>query len=462
MEHEAPVLRGDIEADFCIVGGGYTGLWTARRLLSDAPGASVVVVERDICGSGASGRNGGFVIPWWTKLSDLSRLCGDGEAVRLCRASEDAITEVGAFCANEAPDAAFHRGGWLWTATSRAQMGAWTNVLQECERVGATPFTEVTGDEILRRVGFAGQLAGVLCESAATVHPGHLVRGLRTAVVLGGASVFEHSPVTSIDDDKGLVKTPSGSVRAGVIILGMGAWAAKIRELRRAVVPLGSNMIATEPVGEWLSEKGWTAGESVSNSRMMARYMRTTPDARVTFGHAGGALGFAGRVRDGFAFDRKRSAEVTGELRRYIPVESSVRVTHAWGGPVARSVDGLPVIGRASSRRPVLYATGYSGNGIGPSVIAARILASSALGRDDEWSDCPLNQGIRHRFPPEPARFLGGALVRGAVARKERKEDEDREAGRMLRRIANLAPSGYFRPGERSDASFGARRGRRP
>ena len=260
MEHEAPVLRGDIEADFCIVGGGYTGLWTARRLLSDAPGASVVVVERDICGSGASGRNGGFVIPWWTKLSDLSRLCGDGEAVRLCRASEDAITEVGAFCANEAPDAAFHRGGWLWTATSRAQMGAWTNVLQECERVGATPFTEVTGDEILRRVGFAGQLAGVLCESAATVHPGHLVRGLRTAVVLGGASVFEHSPVTSIDDDKGLVKTPSGSVRAGVIILGMGAWAAKIRELRRAVVPLGSNMIATEPVGEWLSEKGWTAG----------------------------------------------------------------------------------------------------------------------------------------------------------------------------------------------------------
>jgi glycine/D-amino acid oxidase-like deaminating enzyme len=141
-------LRERERADVCIVGGGYTGLWTAIRLKELESAADVVLVEADICGAGPSGRNGGFALSWWPKIETLVERVGEEEALRLARAAEAAVSELGDFCAREGIDAHFHRGGWLWTATSAAQLGGWNGAVQTAARLGAEPFRLVGAEEL--------------------------------------------------------------------------------------------------------------------------------------------------------------------------------------------------------------------------------------------------------------------------------------------------------------------------
>jgi glycine/D-amino acid oxidase-like deaminating enzyme len=185
--------------------------------------------------------------------------------------------------------------------------------------------------------------------------------------------------------------------------------------------------------------------EAVSDSRMMVHYWRASPDGRLVFGRGGGGIGLAGR----FDFDSspRRAAEVEADMRRLVPAAAGVPVTHDWGGAVDRSHDGLPFFGSLRARARVVYGAGFSGNGVAPSLLAGRVLASMALGRDDEWSGCGLARGVPGRFPPEPIRFLGGSLVKDAVARKEAREDRGRAVDPVTRRLAALAPSGFFKAG---------------
>ncbi len=436
-------LEGDSEADVCVVGGGYTGLWTALRVLELEPSARVTVLEADLCGAGASGRNGGFALSWWPKLETLVKRVGRDEAIRLADTAERAIAELGELCAAEAIDAQFQRSGWLWTASSQAQVGAWRGALRACEAVGRAPFEELTADEVRRRTGSPAQLGGVLEPAGATVQPALLARGLRRAAMRRGAAVHEHSAVVELDRDAGIVRTAAGSVRAGAIVLATNAWLARIPELARAIVPLSSDMVATAPMADRLSSSGWTGGEAISDSRLMVHYYRTTRDGRVAFGRGGGGLAFHGR----FSFDApgKRAAELEADLRRLVPASDGVPVTHTWGGAVDRSEDGLPFFGSLRGRARVHYGAGFSGNGVAPALTAGRVLGSLALERDDEWSGCGLVGGVPGKFPPEPVRFLGGSLVKAAVARKERREDRGGAVDPITRRLAALAPSGFFR-----------------
>jgi glycine/D-amino acid oxidase-like deaminating enzyme len=155
---------------------------------------------------------------------------------------------------------------------------------------------------------------------------------------------------------------------------------------------------------------------------------------------------FGGHLSDDFF---GRSDAVAALLRRdlveLVPYAEGVEVTHTWGGPIDRTVDGAPIFGRLPGRIPIVYAVGYSGNGVAPSMTAGKILASSALGRDDEWSGSGLNRAVAGRFPPEPIRYFGGFVVRAAVRRKESREDVGRSVDPLTRRIAGLAPQGFFR-----------------
>jgi putative aminophosphonate oxidoreductase len=438
-------LRERTRADVCVVGGGYTGLWTAIQLKELEPAADVVLVEADICGGGPSGRNGGFALSWWSKIETLIERVGETEALRLARAAEAAVSELGDFCAREGIDAHFHRGGWLWTATSAAQLGGWHGALQTAARLGAEPFRIIGAEELRERTGSPVHLGGLLDPDAATVHAGYLARGLRRAAVTRGVKIYERSPMLELDREDGVVRTPSGSVDAQAVVLALNAWALQIPELRRAIVAVSSDMIATAPMPELLAESGWTGGECISNSRLMVHYYRTTRDGRIAFGRGGGRIAFGARVDANFDFNRRQTNELKQELPQLVPAAGGVPVTHAWGGPIDRSRDGLPVIGRLRGRGPVVYATGFSGNGVAPSLTASKILASSALGRDDEWSSSGLNRGAPARFPPEPIRFAGGLVVREAVRRKERREDRGKRVDPVTRRIAALAPSGFFR-----------------
>jgi glycine/D-amino acid oxidase-like deaminating enzyme len=438
-------LRGGLEAEVCIVGGGYTGLWTALRVAELEPYARVVLLEADICGGGPSGRNGGFALSWWPKLETLEQRVGREEAVRLAHASESAVAELGAFCEREGIDAHVHRGGWLWTATSPAQLDSWLGAVEAAAEVGAEPFRLLSAEEVQARTGSPAHLGAAFEPSAAIVHPGLLARGLRRVALARGVRIFERSPLLGLDRERGVARTPGGWVKANAVVLATGSWLAGLREIRRGVVPLSSDMIATEPMPERLAEAGWTGGEAVSNCRLMVHYYRTTRDGRIAFGRGGGRLAFGGRVDGAFDYNERQTRELTEELPRLVPFARGVTLTHAWGGPIDRTTDGLPFFGRLPGSARVVYGVGFSGNGVAPSLTAGKILASSALGRDDVWSACGLNRGVPGRFPPEPVRFVGGLVVREAVRRKETREDDAKSVDPVTRAVASLAPAGFFR-----------------
>lgn len=442
---ETPELLETIEADVCIVGGGYTGLWTALRIKELQPDATVVLLEADICGGGPSGRNGGFALSWWPKIETLQKRLGKEEALRLVKASEAAIAEIGEFCEREGVDAHFHQGGWLWTATSRAQVGSWEGAVAAAEAHGEHPFELLSGEEVQARTGSPVHLAAAYEKTAATVQPALLARGLRRVALERGVRIYERTAMIELERKAGAVRTPSGAVRAGAVVLALNAWAIKIRELSRALVAVASDMVATAPMPERLAESGWTGGEAISNCRLMVHYYRTTNDGRVAFGRGGGRLAFGGRVNSNFDYSGGRTEELKADLVRLVPAADGVPVTNAWGGPIDRTTDGLPFAGRLPGRVPIVYGTGYSGNGVAPSLTFAKILASSALGLADEWSGAGLNQGVPSRFPPEPVRFLGGLVVREAVRRKEAREDRGLTCDPVTGAVAGLAPQGFFR-----------------
>jgi len=439
-------LAESIRADVCIVGGGYTGLWTALRVTELEPSASVVLVEGDICGGGPSGRNGGFALSWWPKVETLVKRLGEEEAFRLVRHSAAAVDELGAFCEREEIDARYHRGGWLWTATSPAQLGSWEGAVAAAGRAGEQPFEILSAEEVQRRTGSPVHLGAAYEDGAATVQPALLARGLRRVAVARGVRIFERSPMVDLDRDRGVVRTRAGSAQADAVVLATGAWLAGVPELERAIVAVSSDMVSTAPMPERLQEAGWTGGEAVSNCRLMVHYYRTTTDGRIAFGQGGHRHVYNGRVDDEyFGYSASAERRLCEDLVRLVPYAQGVDVTHAWGGPIDRTADGAPVFGRLPGRVPVVYGAGYSGNGVAPSLTAGKILASSALGRDDEWSGSGLNRGVAGRFPPEPIRYLGGFVVRAAVKRKESREDDGRSVDPLTRRIAGLAPQGFFR-----------------
>jgi putative aminophosphonate oxidoreductase len=441
----APALDGPQNADVVVVGGGYTGLWTSLRLLGDNPNLDVAIVESDICGGGASGRNGGFVLSWWPKLETLVEMFGEDEGVRLAYASDDAVTGIGTFCQEHGVDAHYTHGGWLWVATSRAQVGAWEGSVRACEARGIPAFERLSPEQVQARAGSPVHRAGVFEPNAATVQPALLARGLRRVAIESGVRIFEHSPVIGIDRrSPPVVRTAQGAIAARTVVIATNAWSAQLPELRRLIVPLGSDIAATAPIPERLAEIGWTGGEAISDSHLMVNYYRTTRDGRIAWGKGGGAVVPAGRVRP-LDLDRTQTAAAAGRLRQIYPVLADVPIEAEWSGWVDRSVTGLPIFGHLAGAPDVVYGIGFSGNGVGPSRVAGRILASLAQGLDDEWSSCGLVADRHQRFPPEPARYAGSLLVRAAVASKERAEDEDRTPSAAARWLAGFAPSGYFK-----------------
>lgn len=440
---EAPPLHGELKTDVAIIGGGYVGLWTAIRIKEQSPACDVVVLEQDICGGGASGRNGGFVLSWISKLSSLAKLFGIAEALWIARSSESAIEEIGAFCREHEIDADFRKGGWLWTATSTAQLGAWEGVVRHCEQNGVAAFRRLCPEEVARRAGSPAHRAGVFIENAAIVQPAALVRGLRRVALSLGVHIFENTRVRKFTRASPVVlQADTGKVCAQKLVIAANAWSAGIRELSRAIAVISSDMIVTAPILGQLKEFGWQRDLAITDSQTMVDYYRITRDGRVAFGKGGWTIAYGGNIGERFNRHAGRAAEVTADFRRYYPSLSKVAITHDWSGPIDRTPDSLPLLGYLGGRKNICYGVGWSGNGVGPSVMGGKILASLALERDDEWSNHPLAGRSAKGFPPEPVRFMGAHLVRAAVASKEKAEIQEKKPSALAVQLAKLAPAG--------------------
>ncbi len=226
--------------------------------------------------------------------------------------------------------------------------------------------------------------------------------------------------------------TPSGTVRASQIVLATNAALSAWRPASRSLTNFGSYVVLTEPASDALEAIGWTGGEAIVDGRMFLHYFRTTQDGRVLMGSGSGPIGFAGRVDDRFSLDVPTVARAEAGLRRLLPGLAGVRVERAWGGPIDVSSDHLPFFGTKRGTR-IHYGAGYSGHGVGPSWLGGRILASLALGADDEWTRLPLVTRSVPTLPPEPLRRIGGGLVRSAIMACEAAEEQERRPPRAAR-----------------------------
>lgn len=441
-------LSGELAVDVAIVGGGFTGLWTALELLQRSPGISVALLEADICGAGASGRNGGFAMTWWSKFTTLVEMAGSEGAVALATRSSEAVAKIGEFATSHGIPDAFALDGWLWAATNPSQVGAWTATNRAIAAAGAEPLAELGATEAAALAGSPVHLGGALDPTVAAVQPAAIARALRRAVIEGGVRVFERTPVRSIGAAPPTggstairLMTDRGSVVAEQVVLATNAWSARIPELGRGLVIVASDVIATTAVPERLDDLGLRSQVTISDSRRLVNYYRRTPDGRLLFGRGGGTLAFGSRIGPGFDNPGRRRHGVHSQLARIYPSLWDVPLTHAWSGPVDYSLSGLPFFVRLRSLPGVVAAAGFSGDGVGPTRLAGEILAEMVTRGGDGGLPLAMRRVPHKLMPPEPVRYLGGRMVRAATDRTERAHDLSLRPARVTQLVAAMDPT---------------------
>ena len=438
----APPLEGDVDADVAIVGGGYTGLWTALALKERDPALDVVVLEADECGRGPSGRNGGFVHGYWTHLPRLRERFGDVQALATARAADAIVPGVRAFCESTGTDAWLRVGGLLKVSAAPAQDATVDRQVAAARELGVPEeAVPLSAEELEARIRSPRFRKGVFVRDCATVQPARLALGLREAA-LDSVRLHERTRVTDISD--GVLTTARGRVRAKEIVVAVNAAAAGWKPLRRRLTVFGSYVVLTEPVPELLEQINWTGGEAVIDGRMFLHYFRATKDGRVLMGSGSGPIGFGGKVDKRFTEDEPTAARAEAGLRRLLPDLAEAKVTHAWGGPIDVSSDHLPFFGTVPGTR-IHYGAGYSGHGVGPSWLGGQILARLVERVDDELTRLPFVTREVPKLPPEPLRRLGGGLVRSSIMACEEAEEEGRRpslparAGAALPRLLRMS-----------------------
>ena len=421
-----------VDADVVVIGGGYTGMWTAWHLL-DA-GARVALLEGGVCGHGPSGRNGGFCESMWLSGPSLRERFGDGPARALLDASSRSVTFIGDWCASEGVDAWFDQAGYMCVSTAPAFDDVGRAAVAAAAALGAPQrVADLTGPEVRARCDSGRFRRGVLIPDFATLQPARLALGLRRRLVERGALVFENSRVRAL---RGAVaETASGQVRAGAAVVAMGAAARAIPSLHTRLTVTSSHIVLTEPVPDVIERIGWTGGECITDGRTLLHYFRTTPDHRILLGWGGGRLAYGSRLNGRVEVDAEIAAETHAGLMRLFPALAGRRITHAWGGPIDVSPSHVPQVGTLPGA-PVHFAFGFTGNGVGPTQMCARALASLALDRRDDHTRLPIVEaGPGALVPPEPLTWLGGSVVRSALIRRERAAENGDRSDPLTRAI---------------------------
>jgi glycine/D-amino acid oxidase-like deaminating enzyme len=434
-----PPLAADTAADVVILGGGYTGMWTAYFLKERDPGIDVVLLEQDICGGGPSGRNGGFVNGYWSSIGELACRFGDGDALELCLAASGSVTEIGRFCRRHDVDAWFTYGGELAVASNPFQEGSWGPELGEARRLGAEDeFVELSAEEVRKRVDSPILLDGVFHPDAATVQPARLARGLRRVLLERGVRIFEGTPVLRFrGGSPAMAETPHGAVRAPDAVIAVGSWGIRWKRFRRNLAVRGSYIVLTEPAPDRLEEINWTGGEALRDLRPSLHYLRTTPDGRIAMGCAGMQPGLARRIGPRFTYDVRFLRTAAADLHRMFPSFRDVPLAAGWGGPIDVTGTYLPFFG-SSAWGNVHHGLGFTGNGVAPCHLGGQILASLAMHAADGFSRLALVTHEPLRFPPEPILSPGMLVVNEAIRRKDDTEDRGQRPNPVVGFVARI------------------------
>ncbi len=427
-----PSLAGDTDADVVVIGGGYTGMWTAWEVLEREPGARVVVLEADRCGAGPSGRNGGFLSSLWLSFPLMRGQYGERRARELCEASAVSVDMVRDWCTAQQVDAWLREAPHLVVSCAPAQDGASVGAV-DGENVVALTAEQTRA--ICDSPVFRG---GVATRSGATVQPARLAFGLRERLLARGVRIFEGSRVTALHVDRAggvVAEAAGGRVRAGTAAVAINAASGQVRRLRDRLTVSSSHIVLTEPVPDVIERLGWTGGEAITDGRALLHYFRTTKDGRILLGWGGGRMEVGARTHGRAELDAGVVEQTRRGLLRIFPMLEGRRIDHAWGGPIDVSPTHLPAIVTLGGGR-AWAAFGYTGNGVGPSHLAGRSLAALLLGRSEDaarwaWIDPPPKI-----VPPEPLRAAGATVIRAAIARKEDLEEAGERPDPITRGLA--------------------------
>lgn len=412
-----PALNGSVQPDIAILGAGYSGLWTAYYLLKREPSLKIAIVEREIAGFGASGRNGAWCTSGFpTSAGKLATKYGKAAAVAVQRAMFDTVDEVGRVAAAEGIDIDWTKGGELLVARGPEQLPAIQHEHAVFKDLGLADHARLLDKaETDARVRITGVRGGLFMPDTATIHPGKLARGLARVVERMGATIYEQTAVTGFATGPSpALNTDRGDVRARTIVLCGEAYLSQLHGLRRQVMPVYSLITLTEPLSaaDW-AEIGWDARETIASCRYTVDYLSKTADGRILFGGRGAPYHFGSSIKDEYDRHAATHQMLMNNVRAWFPRIKDVKFTHTWGGPLGWPRDFMPTM--AYDRRANLAtARGYTGNGVSTANLSGRVLADLITGVNSEITALPC---VNHRSPnwePEPLRFLGVRYVQRA------------------------------------------------
>ena len=427
-------LPGPIDADVAIVGAGFTGLWTAYYLKKADPSLRVVVLEKEIAGFGASGRNGGWCHTTFPGSRErAAREHGRQAVIDQQRALYGVVPEVARVIAEEDIDARFVVGGQLDLATTPLQLLRLREGV-EYERswgFGEEDYALLSAAEMRARIRVAGCLGAGYTPHGACVDPARLARGLAEAVERAGVPIYERTPVTAIKPH--LLETDRGAVKAEVVVRATEAFTPTIPGFERHVVPIYSLMIGTEPLPQsFWDEIGWQAHETFGDGRFLIFYAMHTVDGRIAIGGRGAPYHYNSRVSEEY----ERAPAVQERLRQLIaelfPQIGEFEVTHRWGGAIAASRDWYSSVGldRASG---IAWAGAYVGDGVATTNLAGRTLSDLIRGEDTELTHLPWVNHKSKLWEPEPFRWLG---VNASLRAMASADEAEARSGRPSRRAS--------------------------
>ena len=430
-------------ADICIVGGGYTGLWTALKIKEKDPKVNIIIIEKDLCGSGASGRNGGCMIPLSSKFPAMEKIVGTKDAIRMVKASEEAINKISDYCKLNELDAQIRINGIIYSATNNKQSGCFDNLTNQLKDNKINSWEKLSKEKIQKLTGSNRNIDGYYSPIGGSLQPALLVRGLKKIAERKGIKIFEHSEMLSYEDNnKVKVKSNSGEIECKKLIVAINAWTPSFFSfLSRSVVLVSSDMIISEPINKKLEKLNLKNGIVVLDSNLFTHYYHSTIDGRLMFGKGGNTFSFNNKVIK--SFDGPSSIEkfLKKSLINFFPSLKNTKITQSWNGPSERTKTGFPFFGYHPKNKNIIYGFGYSGNGILPTYVGGEILSSMALEEKNEWTSSNFCKGPIKLFPPEPFRWIGAIIIRNAVRRKENAEQHDRNPSWIDKKLSKLATS---------------------
>jgi glycine/D-amino acid oxidase-like deaminating enzyme len=403
-----PSLENDVEADIVIVGAGFTGLWTAYYLKQIDPSLNITILEAEIAGFGASGRNGGWCAAYLSGIDEwLDDPVHREGAVRLQKLMFETVAEIGRVTRQESIDCHFEQSGALEIAVIPPQLSRLREELDHRRSFGfgEEDYRWLGRDELQRTLNVDQGLAGIHMQHCAAVHPLRLARGLAETAAGLGVSIYEKSPVLEINNNELL--TPLGKVKAGAVVIATEGYSGTVAGSERRLIPVHSMMVVSEALSDQqLDAIHFQKRLCFGNIDRMVTYGQLTADRRIAFG-CRGSYHYGSKIQT-FDFSDPEFKLVSDTLLRFFPGLEGIRFTHGWGGAMGVSRSLRPSVNFDPDRR-FGWAGGYFGNGVGATHLAARTMADLMMGRDTERTHTPwVNPVAGHKkWEPEPIRWLG-------------------------------------------------------